>query len=510
MNLARLKISISSIAFIAFIMFNISFRAFANIGTDSLVKLGMMQVSLKQYSPAKATFLKSIKHYRQLGDKESLIAVMNNIGMLEEEIKQPDSAMRYYRLGLSHAFEIGDSMAAVNVMINTANLLMKLDRYAEAKSLLNTSIRLSNKVGYHNDLMKGRGLMAELLYKQGNFKDAYRYQLQTLRFSDSISLLRNKILTDSLRKTFEKDLPNVNINSNKKSGDISQFFSRGTICFLLILGILIGMLVILFYTRNKGKEKLAILLEETRHHNESREAELRLSNSTKDKFFSIIAQDLRNPFTAILGFADILKEEYGTLDEKEKMLYIRAIHSSSFNIYELLKNLHDWSRSQAGTIEVKPSAIDLSEMAEQHVQLFASYAQNKDIQLSLDTQGQPIAFADRNMVSAIIRNLLNNAIKFTNKGGEVHVNIQSADSKVELSVTDIGVGISEENLKNLFNLNEAVRSKGTADESGTGLGLILCKKFVTMNQGTIRAESVPGKGSRFTITLPLNAPEKSQ
>jgi signal transduction histidine kinase len=484
------------------------FKVFPGNQGDSLVNLGKMQVSQKQFSPAKTTYLKAIKYYKQLGAENKLIAVMNNIGLLEEEIKQTDSAMRYYRFGLAMAYELNDSTAAIGVMLNTANLLTKLNKYSEAKSILNKFIRISQRQGLTNELIRGRQLMANLLYEQGNYKDAYTYLLHSSGYSDSISIVSNKQLIDSLEEKFEVEIQKVNIKGNQQENS-SKSFSLGTLCFLIILAILIGMLATFFYIRNKNKDKIAILIDETKYQIENRDAELQSINATKDKFLSIIAQDLRNPFTAILGFADILKEEYGTLDEKEKMLYIRAIHSSSFNIYELLKNLYDWSRYQAGTIEVKPSAIDLSEMAEQHVQLFASYAQNKDIQLSIDTQGQPIALADRNMVSAIIRNLLNNAIKFTNKGGEVHVNIQSADSKVELSVTDIGVGISEENLKNLFNLNEAVRSKGTADESGTGLGLILCKKFVTMNHGTIRAESAPGKGSRFTITLPLNSPEKS-
>jgi len=268
------------------------------------------------------------------------------------------------------------------------------------------------------------------------------------------------------------------------------------------------MLATLFYIRNKNKDKIANLFNETNRQTEDQGNEIKSAIAIKDKFFSIIAHDLNVPFTAILGLADMLKEDYNTLDEKEKMLYIRAIHSSSFNTYELLKNLNDWSRSETGKIESKPALIDLDEMAEQHIQLFKSYAQNKDILLSMESQGQTTAFADRKMVSSIIRNLLNNAIKYTNRGGEVHVNILGTDIVVELSVTDIGVGLNEQNLKKLFNINESYRTKGTADESGTGLGLFLCKKFVAANNGAIRAESAPGKGSRFTITLPVNAPEK--
>jgi signal transduction histidine kinase len=152
----------------------------------------------------------------------------------------------------------------------------------------------------------------------------------------------------------------------------------------------------------------------------------------------------------------------------------------------------------------------MSQLTEQNVQLFASYAHNKDIRLNYEITGEAVTYADRNMVSTVIRNLLNNAIKFTNKGGEVHVSLKDVDHRSELSITDTGLGIAENDLKELFQLGGSKRAKGTADESGTGLGLILCKEFISMNKGTIRAESAPGKGSRFTISLPVRSPESVQ
>jgi len=497
---------------ILLILISFNFNAFPNSQADSLVKLGQLQFKQKKYSPAKATFLKAIKHYNEIGEEIELISVMNSIGLLEEEIKQNDSAMRYYRLGLSHAREIPDSSVAIDVIMNTANLLIKLKKFSEAKSLLNKGIRISGKAGMTDNVIRGKKLMAELLYRQGNYKDAYNNLLLSARYSDSISVIRYKKLMNEMAIRNEQGVKKTKTLENQQS--LSRPFSLiqgyGSTCLIVIIAILMVTLFTIYYIRNKNKDNVANLLFESNRHSEQQDTELRLISATKDKFFSIIAQDLRTPFTTILGFADILKEEYGTLEEKEKMLYIRAIHSSSFNIYELLKNLHDWTRLQSGTLESKPAAIDLAETAEQHIQLFTSYAQNKDIHLSIESQGHPLAFADRNMVSAIIRNLLNNAIKFTNKGGEVHLNIQSLDNKIELSMTDTGIGMSEENLKKLFSLDEGFRSKGTADETGTGLGLILCKKFAAMNHGSIRAESAPGKGSRFTVSFPANIPEKTQ
>ena len=505
-----LKIRLTAIVLL---LFCFSISTFPNPQADSLLKMGQLQLRQKKFSPAKVTYLKAIKYCKDKGDNGSLIEVMNNIGLLEEEIKQKDSAMRYYRLGLSLAKEIPDSAVAVDLIFNSANLLITLNKYSEAKSLLNKGIRVSGKAGMTDDYIRGRRLMADLLYKQGNYKDAFNQISGLSVFSESISSVRNKELINNLKARYDKELKELKAISDKQNGlkgSLSFVRSSGSICLLVILAILIGMLLMFYYICYKNKESIANLLYETNRQAEKQESELKSVSETKDKFFSIITQDLRTPFTSILGFADILKEEYGRLEEKEKMLYIRAIHSASFNIYELLKNLHDWSRLQSGSLEYKPTAIDIAEMAEQHIQLFTSYSQNKDILLSIDSQGRPIAFADRNMVSAIIRNLLNNAIKFTNKGGEVHVNIQNADNYAELSITDIGVGMSEENLEKLFTSDQTFRSKGTADEAGTGLGLLLCKRFVTINNGCIHAESAPGKGSRFTITLPLKAQEQDQ
>ncbi|MEI6747883.1 MAG: tetratricopeptide repeat-containing sensor histidine kinase [Bacteroidales bacterium] len=492
---------------IALMLFCFSFNVFANTQADSLVKLGLLQVKLKKYSPAKATYLKAIRCYKESEDKKYLISVMNNIGLLEEAIKQNDSAMRYYRLGLSIAKDIPDSTILTGLILNTANLLVHQNKYSEAKLLIDNGILLSKKGGMADELIRGRQIMAKLLYKQGNYKDAFNYLSRSSRYYDSISIIRNSHFIDSIGEKYEIDSKEFKAQ-NAHQESVSKPFNQGAICFLIILVILIGMLATLFYIRNKNKDKIANLFNETNRQTEDQGNEIKSAIAIKDKFFSIIAHDLNVPFTAILGLADMLKEDYNTLDEKEKMLYIRAIHSSSFNTYELLKNLNDWSRSETGKIESKPALIDLDEMAEQHIQLFKSYAQNKDILLSMESQGQTTAFADRKMVSSIIRNLLNNAIKYTNRGGEVHVNILGTDIVVELSVTDIGVGLNEQNLKKLFNINESYRTKGTADESGTGLGLFLCKKFVAANNGAIRAESAPGKGSRFTITLPVNAPEK--
>lgn len=235
-------------------------------------------------------------------------------------------------------------------------------------------------------------------------------------------------------------------------------------------------------------------------------------NATKDKFFSIISHDLKNPLTALLGTADLLSGAYDQLDEEKKRKYIRSIDRSASHLYDLLDNLLQWSKSQTGALQCKPAAIDLSVIIPETLSLYKINAKKKKIDLSFNVKENTFAYADRNMVTTVLRNLISNAIKFTDKGGEVRITA-NADGKnefVEISVIDSGIGISSENAKKLFKIGSHYSTDGTAKEKGTGLGLILCKEFIEINNGSIWFENPvsdaddirSGKGSIFKFTLP--------
>jgi signal transduction histidine kinase len=168
----------------------------------------------------------------------------------------------------------------------------------------------------------------------------------------------------------------------------------------------------------------------------------------------------------------------------------------------LLENLLEWSRVQANKIEIKPEVIDLGNIAAETFSLLHSSAEAKNINLSSSIVFNTTAYADENMVKTVFRNLVSNAIKFTKKGGEIKLSATDSNDYVEVSVSDNGVGISEENIKALFRLDVSLKSRGTANESGTGLGLIICKEFTERNGGTITVKSMIGIGSTFLFTLP--------
>ncbi len=235
------------------------------------------------------------------------------------------------------------------------------------------------------------------------------------------------------------------------------------------------------------------------------EKQLRRANAMKDKFFSIIAHDLKNPFNAILGFSNLLFEAYDNFDDKQRKLYIKNICEASGNTFKLLQNLLEWSRIQSGKIEVVPQKIDISEMVDENFIVLKPAAQSKKIELTSSITKPLTAYADSNMVKAIIRNLISNAIKFTHPGGKIDVSAISAGSEVTVTIADTGIGIKPSDLKRLFRIDDHFRTNGTQNEEGSGLGLILCKEFVEKNGGKIWAESKKGSGSKFIFTLPSEA-----
>ncbi len=229
--------------------------------------------------------------------------------------------------------------------------------------------------------------------------------------------------------------------------------------------------------------------------------ELKQAVATKDKFFSIIAHDLANIFNTSLGSSNLLTSNE-QLDNEERTEFLLLIHKSLEKGYSLLRNLLEWSRSQTGRIQVTPTTLNLKNLADQNLALLENNAKTKNITLFSSVENISVV-ADENMLYTIIRNLLSNAIKFTPKGGKIEISATIVeDGLVEISISDTGVGIKPENLDKLFRIDVSLSTRGTAQEEGTGLGLILCKEFVEKNGGTIGVKSELGKGSRFYFCLP--------
>lgn len=229
--------------------------------------------------------------------------------------------------------------------------------------------------------------------------------------------------------------------------------------------------------------------------------ELKELNATKDKFFSIIAHDLKNPFNALIGFSEMLLS-YHDIKDAEQREIIELIHGTSKQTFSLLENLLIWARSQSGKLTYKPEILSLNELLIQNYQLLNKTAQQKNITLSIPNVAIEV-YADINMINTVIRNLISNAIKFTPYNGNINITTKINEKYVYIAVNDTGVGIPAEDLNKLFRMDINYSKPGTNSEQGTGLGLLLCKDFVEKNGGTITVESEENKGSTFTFSLPL-------
>jgi PAS domain S-box-containing protein len=230
-------------------------------------------------------------------------------------------------------------------------------------------------------------------------------------------------------------------------------------------------------------------------------SELEHLNRTKDKFFSIIAHDLRNPFNAIIGFSELLRKEYYEMDHPQKINLLELINISSETAYNLLENLLQWARTQTDRISMNPENFDIAEVIRSVISLHGITAEKKGLTFRNGIPHSTLVYADKNMVNTVLRNLISNAIKFSGMGGEIVLLTSIKDGMVEVIVKDEGIGISRENLGKLFRIDTYHSTSGTMGESGTGLGLIICKEFIEKNSGRIKASSTEGSGTTLSFTL---------
>lgn len=234
------------------------------------------------------------------------------------------------------------------------------------------------------------------------------------------------------------------------------------------------------------------------------EKKLSESNAAKDKFFSIIAHDLRNPFNFLLGYSEIHLEQIEAQQYDKVKETSRIIKNSAEQAYELLNNLLEWSRTEQGNIKYKPLHIDVENAIENNINEFLNIAGQKNIVITSNSQPGIKCFADSDMMNSILRNLLSNAVKYSYKDGEISITAKKEQDKVKFTVKDNGVGIPKDKINKLFSIDSNINTPGTEGEKGSGLGLTLCKEFVLKNDGNIGVKSQPGEGTEFWFTLPVN------
>ncbi len=287
------------------------------------------------------------------------------------------------------------------------------------------------------------------------------------------------------------DIPVIFLTARNDNESLSQAFELGAVDYIT--------------KPFRGTE----LRVRVRNHLKLRYVQQRLqeANASKDRFFSIIAHDLRSPFTALVGMSRYLAQGIETLDMQTAKEFLEGIYRSSKNAFTLLENLLEWSRIQTGRVALSPSMIDVIQLIENNLSLVETNLTTKGQTVKNHLEKPVLAYVDENTVDTVIRNLITNAVKFTPRGGTIEFFSRKTPSELMISIRDDGVGMTAEQIEGLFRVDVRSSTPGTEQEKGTGLGMVLCKEFVEKNGGEIILESEVNKGTMITFTLPLEPPD---
>jgi len=461
----------------------------------SLSNLGNNYWALGDYDKALKYYKDALVMHEKQKSKLGIAQQLNNIGLTYYAENQLKEALKYYRQALKIREEINDRYGIAYSLNNIGIIYGKLKNYDVAKKYLFEGLTIAGNI---KSVEQSKVILSSLLklYKaKGDYKNAFKYLLAYSELQDSLARKINSSKTSNYMNLFQRELEKKNNELARKNNELNkEIISRqkALIALIIIGSLLLIALVIVLYSSNIHRKKINDKLREL--------------NASKDKFFSIIGHDLRQPFNSILGYTNLLIDEFDELSTDEKKLYLTSIKNSADNSFKLLDNLLQWARLQAGRIEINKEIIDPNYLIKSSVKLLSGIADEKNITIETNLEENLTAYADESMVAMIIRNLITNAIKFTNPGGKIKITSSSHNKSIIVSVEDNGVGISKEDLANLFKIDVQHSALGTNKEKGTGLGLILVKEFLQKNNGKIRVVSELGKGSLFSFSLPRKNP----
>ena len=519
--------------------------------------IGAIHLRMRNYDEALNYFERALSFYKGIGDDELMFGLTNNIGAVYDEMEDYEKAFKYCQDALEiveHTGNISNSIIVLNNLGEVAGSLEKYDqalgyfteaekRCEEAGNIRMSAITLLNigslymltgnpdkampyleealvhaetvnSIQIKRDVYKS---LSEYYLGKKDYRPALEYNMLYSDARDSVISQESKLRITELELKYNAGNLESEIEILRRDNEIKRLritwisVSLGSLVLILILT---TIALYINANRNRIKKEATLLLHEKNRELEEAnkklvesEHNLKELNATKDKLFSIIGHDLRNPLNALIGFSELIAANSREFSKEELHKYSGIINESAKNIYQLIENLLNWSRTQTGNIDFSPTNIRMDEVVEEIIRILKYNADNKTISLDVDVPENLELFADKNLLSTILRNLLDNAVKFTPEGGTVKLSAKADNGRTMFSVFDSGIGMNREQIDKLFMLGEYITTPGTTEEPGTGLGLILCKEFIEMHHGEISVESEQDKGSTFTFSIPDIKPE---
>lgn len=483
--------------------------------------IGSVYFHMHQYDQSVNYHQKALQLSRNLDDKNGLATGYNNIGAIYRKQGNFSLAADYLEKSLQIRKELSDKNGVSSAHISLANLYLDMASGQTAPEKTK-SLTLATQYGenaYEIALEIGslplQKNSAEVLYQTfkelNNYSRALDYAEIYIARNDSmfneektnaLAKMQTRFETEKKQQEIEKQqliIQHQHAESQKQLA-MHRFLIIVLVLFLLIAAGAFWGYMVINRTNKRLKDTLAKLAKS--------ENNLKVLLLTKDRLYSIIAHDIKSPLAGLAGLSNLLVEDASKMQISEIQSYSQLIHASAQKILGLTENLTHWANSQTGNIKIEPDKISLKKLTDDVLNVLHLQAHAKQISIEANIPEQASTFADYNTLSTVVRNLISNAIKFTHRNGTITLSVEQQDAHIFYRISDNGMGISEANQQKLFKIERKLQTNGTENESGTGLGLIVCKEFVEANGGQIMIESTPGEGTTFI--LQLNHGKKNQ
>jgi len=466
-------------------------------------EMGDIYIRKKMYDSALIALQRSLQYtrVRKLTINELEPSIVLNIAKTYRLLNNTRLALSYYDSAFASFKKNDNQYGIAQVDLGRGLVAMKEGKFNEAQTLIEKSAEIAHRLNAWTLEIECYESLSTLLEENGDYKKSLSYHKQHQQLKDSLFSqgMQAKLLQDQVR--FETASKEEQIKALTKMEQLikNEVKKQELISNILVVAIaLTGILLFTVYRSGQRRIKINKLLLEHQDEIKKRSIELEQLNQVKDKFFSIISHDLRSPMNALAGILDLMDRDKISPEEFKKLnqeLRIQFNHTKT-----LINNLLDWTLLQMDKLKIQFEKIDLNQLAESNIKLLTSL-HLKEIKIINRVSPALYALGDSNMINLVLRNLLTNAIKFSEAGHVIEIGATEEELNYIVSVKDQGVGISPEVQKLLFEKTSGYSTRGTANEKGTGLGLILCKEFVERNGGKIWLESELGKGSTFFFTL---------
>jgi len=444
--------------------------------------------------------LKAVEGFNKPHTVWNKASSMLTLGIIYHQLGQLDKALQTNKKILAICKEKGINSFLSELYNNNSNIYLEKGANKTALDWAKKSLQEAEKNREIDMIRDASYNLYEASKALGRTEDALAYHELHHQYKDSLLKEQNSKAIRDLKKNFEitiKEYENQQLKQENQLNELQIQQQKTKLWVAAIILLLVSTVVLILIMLNKKLRTKNRIISEQR-------GELEKANRLKDNMFSIIAHDLRGPLGTLSGLLGFLDADTARDDKESYDEVLETVKDSTSSTYALLENLLTWARQQKNEISFEPKPANLTELVNEIMQLKQPAAESKKIQLGHTLSKELVGKFDKNMVHLVIRNLVDNAIKFTPEGGKVDIVGEIKEEKVQIAVADSGVGISEEVRTKLFDKYQLHSSKGTKNERGSGLGLKLCHEFVRKHSGSIRVESETGKGSRFIFTLPRN------